>query len=138
MSDGIVVGSTRAALVLLGLVFAGCGGCDGDTTEVRPAASVAPPGAAPASASPLVASTPEPDAGGEAAALPGVERDPTGVRRCCLAVGRNVPGAPSEHKATWQTAFDACNRAAEGDAGRAGLEPVRKLLKEVGWPAACQ
>ncbi|UQA55707.1 hypothetical protein [Polyangium aurulentum] len=77
--------------------------------------------------------------GGETVRLPsGTERDPTGVRRCCLAIGRNVAGAPSEHKAAWQAAFDACNQAAEGDAGRAGLEPVRQALKELGWPAACQ
>jgi hypothetical protein len=77
--------------------------------------------------------------GGETVLLPsGTERDPTGVRRCCLAIGRNVTGAPAEHKATWQAAFDACNRAAEGDAGRAGLAPVRQALKELGWPAACQ
>jgi hypothetical protein len=60
------------------------------------------------------------------------------VRLCCLALGRNVVGAPAEHRAAWQAAFDACNRAAEQDAGRESLAEVREKLEDLGWPAACQ
>jgi hypothetical protein len=111
---------------------AGCQGCEGT-----------PGGSPPATDLPVVAAPAAVDGGandgGETVPLPsGTERDPTGVRRCCLAIGRNVSGAPAEYKAAWQAAFDACNQAAEGDAGRAGLAPVRQALRELGWPAACQ
>lgn len=69
---------------------------------------------------------------------PGVDLDRTGMQRCCEEVSDNAKRAIAEHRATWQAAVDACNKAIQSGKGRIELEKVRSVLEEVGWPAACQ
>jgi len=121
---------STGALLLAALGLGGCGGCEGSSSPTNEAPSTSS-AAASASASP-----------GDAGALAPIggdsKRDPTGVRRCCDAIGQNIANAPAEHRATWEKAFEACRNVVTADAGRAGLAPIRTALKEVGYPAACQ
>jgi len=108
----LALGVFAVGAALISGAGGGCQGCEETPGGAPPAAENSP---APAATALDGGAN---DAGEPELSVAGAERDPTGVRRCCLAIAQNVAAAPAEHKATWQAAFLACNRAAEGDAGR--------------------
>lgn len=142
MKDELVRRALVGVFVGLGIGLSGCNGCSGCEGQTPSASEVERNASAPSSSQAPSAAVVVPQTLVAPSALPSIapnpEHDPTGVRRCCLAIRDNAATAPAKHQEVWKSAIAACSKAMDKNIGRKALEPVREILTPVGYPAACQ
>jgi hypothetical protein len=138
-----------AAILPFALAFAaqGCGNKKDEETPAQPSAAPTPT-PTPSAAPPPVQLKTEEDAGTGADAADdaadaapkatGTGGDPTGVRRCCVALRQNANSAPLDQKGSLLSAAAMCDGLVNSPQGRQALSAVRGMLKGANMPADCK